>query len=197
VRERYVSIKDDVNYVKSELSSDEKVLESAFKLETFYKKYKFLIWGTVGALLLFFVVTTGMEAVRQSKLESANQAFLTLQNKPDDAKALAILKENNPALYEVYTFSQAAHKEDTKTLAALSGSKNEIIADMSRYTAAAIEKKPVDSKLYTELAYLEEAYVLIKAGDVKKAKAKLEMIDGRSQLATFAKLLEHSTLKAQ
>ena len=197
LRERYVSIKDDVNYVKTELSSDEKVLESAFKLETFYKKYKFLIWGVVGAVLLYFVVITGMEAVRQSKLEAANQAFLTLQSKPDDAKALEILKENNPALYEVYTFSVAAHKEDVKTLSTLTDSKNDIIADMSRYTVGAIEKKPVDSKLYTELAYLEEAYVLIQAGEIKKAKAKLEQIDGRSQLSTFAKLLEHSTLKAK
>jgi hypothetical protein len=192
-----VSIKDDVNYVKTELSSDEKVLESAFKLETFYKKYKVVIWGVVAALLLFFVVSTGMEALRQSKLESANQALLTLQNKPDDANALSILKENNPALYEVYVFSQAARKEDVKTLSSLAGSKNAIIADMSRYTAAAIEKKPVDSKLYTELAYFEEAYVLLKKGEVEKAKAKLELIDGRSQLASFAKLLEHSTLKAK
>jgi hypothetical protein len=197
VREHYVSIKDDVKYVKTELSSDEKVLESAFKLETFYKKYKFLIWGTVGAVLLYFVVTTGMEALRQSKLESANQAFLTLQSKPGDAKALEILKENNPALYEIYTFSVAAHKEDVKTLSTLSGSNNTVLADMSKYSVGAIDKKPVDSKLYTEFAYLEEAYVLIKNGEVQKAKAKLELIDRRSQLATFAKLLEHSTLKAK
>ena len=197
MRERYVSIKDDVNYVKTELSSDEKVLESAFKLETFYKKYKVAIWGTVGAILLFFVVSTGMEALRQSKLESANQALLTLQSKPGDANALSILTENNRALYEVYLFSVAAKKQDVKTLSGMKNSKNEIIADMSSYTEGAIEKKPVDSKLYTELAYLEEAYVAIKAGDIEKAKTKLEMIDGRSQLATFAKLLEHSTLKAK
>jgi len=192
-----VSIKDDVNYVKTELSSDEKVLESAFKLETFYKKYKVAIWGAVAALLLFFVVSTGMEALRQSKLEAANQALLTLQSKPDDTNALSILKENNPALYEVYLFSLASKKQDIATLVQMKGSKNGIVADMSRYTEGAITKKPVDSKLYTELAYLEEAYVAIKAGEVEKAKAKLEMIDGRSQLATFAKLLEHATLKAQ
>ena len=192
-----MSIKDDVNYVKTELSSDEKVLESAFKLETFYKKYKVAIWGAVAALLLFFVVSTGMEALRQSKLEAANQALLTLQSKPDDTNALSILKENNPALYEVYLFSLASKKQDIATLVQMKGSKNGIVADMSRYTEGAITKKPVDSKLYTELAYLEEAYVAIKAGEVEKAKAKLEMIDGRSQLATFAKLLEHATLKAQ
>jgi hypothetical protein len=192
-----VSIKDDVRYVKTELSSDEKVLESAFKLETFYKKYKVVIWGIAGALLLFFVVSTGMEALRQSKLESANEALLTLQNKPEDTQALAVLKENNPALYELYLFSSAVKKEDAKALLALEGSKNDILADMSRYTVGAMEKKPVDSKIYTEWAYLEEAYVAIKSGDIRTAKSKLELIDGRSSLSMLAKLLEHSTLKAK
>jgi hypothetical protein len=191
-----VSIKDDVNYVKTELSGDEKVLESAFKLESLYKKYKTVIWGAAGAAVLFFAVTTGMEVLKQSKLEAANQAFLTLQQKADDTKALGILKENNPALYELYTLSQAAKKQDAKALESLSRSKSDIVADMSRYSAGAIEKKPVDSKLYKEMAYLEEAYVAIKAGDIVQAKNKLELIDERSPLATLAKFLEHSTLKA-
>jgi len=191
-----VSIKDDVNYVKTELSGDEKVLESAFKLETFYKKYKSIIWGSAIALVLYFAVTSGMEALRASKLAAANQALLTLQQNPDDADTLTVLKENNPALYEVYTFSVAAKKQDIKGIGALKSSKNGILADMSRYTEGAIIKKPVDSKLYVELSYLEEAYVALQAGDTKKAKAKLEMIDPRSQLASIAKLLEHATIKA-
>jgi hypothetical protein len=192
-----VSIKDDVNYVKTELSGDEKVLESAFKLESLYKKYKMVIWGAVGAAVLFFAVTTGMEVLKQSRLEAANQAFLTLQQKADDAKALAILKENNPALYELYILSQAVKKQDVKALESLSRSKSDIISDMSRYSAAVIEKKPVDSKLYKEMAYLEEAYVAIKSGDIVQAKNKLELIDERSSLAKLAKLLEHSIIKVQ
>ena len=191
-----MSIQDDVNYVKTELSSDEKVLESAFKLETFYKKYKTVIWGVVGALLLFFVVKTGMDAVHQSKLEAANQALLTLEQKPDDANALSILKEKNPPLYELYTLSQAAKKQDVAALKALNGSSNDIVADMSKYSVATIEKRPEDSKLYKELAYFEEAYIAIKAGDTQKAKNKLELIDERSSLSMLAKLLEHATLKA-
>ena len=191
-----MSIKDDVNYVKTELSGDEKVLESAFKLETFYKKYKSIIWGSAIALVLYFAVTSGMEALRASKLAAANQALLTLQQNPDDADTLTVLKENNPALYEVYTFSVAAKKQDIKGIGALKSSKNGILADMSRYTEGAIIKNPVDSKLYAELSYLEEAYVALQAGDTKKAKAKLEMIDPRSQLASIAKLLEHATIKA-
>ena len=35
-----MSIKDDVNYIKNELSSEEKFLESFVKTERFFKKYK-------------------------------------------------------------------------------------------------------------------------------------------------------------
>lgn len=192
-----MSIQDDVKYVKKELSGDEKVLESAFKLEEIYKKYKLVIWAVVAAVILFFIGSTVMAAMNQAKLEEANSAFLTLQTKADDAQALEILKAKNPALFELYTFSQAAKNQDAKVLSILADSKNSIIADSSKYTAAVIEKKPVDSKLYKEMALLEEAYISIKAGDMKNAKAKLELIDERSPLSMLARLLEHSTVKAK
>jgi hypothetical protein len=192
-----VSIKDDVKYVKTELSGDEKVLESAFKLETLYKKYKFFVWGIVGAVLLFFVAQTALSSIKQAKLEDANNAFLTLQTKADDTQALATLKESNPALFELYSFSKAAKGQDVKALSSLANSKNTVISDASKYTVAAIEKKPVDSKLYKELALLEEAYLAIQAGDAKSAKAKLELIDERSPLSMVAQLLKHSTLKTK
>jgi len=192
-----VSIQDDVKYVKKELSGDEKVLESAFKLEELYKKNKYVIWAAVAAIILFFVGSTVMTAMKQSKLEDANSAFLTLQTKADDAQALETLKQKNPALFELYTFSQAAKKQDAKALNSLSSSKNSIIADSSKYSAASIDKKPVDSKLYKEMTLLEEAYVSIKAGDMKNAKAKLELIDERSPLSMLARLLAHSTIKAK
>ena len=197
MQERSVSIQDDVKYVKKELSGDEKVLESAFKIEELYKKYKFIIWGVVTAIILLFAGSAAMDAMKQAELEEANSAFLTLQTKADDTQALETLKKKNPALFELYTFSQAAKTQDAKVLSILADSKNSIIADSSKYTAAAIDKKPVDSKLYNEMALLQEAYVAIKAGDMKNAKTKLELIDERSPLSMLARLLEHSTIKAK
>ena len=192
-----MSITDDVKYVKKELSGDEKVLESAFKLETLYKKYKFVIWGAAAAILFFFIAQAVMTGMKESKLEDANSAFLALQEKPDDASALKTLEAKNPALFELYSFSKAVKAKDVKALEALSSNKNEIIADASRYTAAALENKPVDSKLYNDLALFDEAYLAIKAGDTKTAKAKLELIDDRTSLQMFTKLLEHSMIKAK
>ena len=192
-----MSIKDDVNYVKKELSGDEKILESAFKIEELYKKYKFVIWGIVAALILAFAGKTAMDAMHEAKLAEANQAFLTLQTKADDTQALQTLKEKNPALFELFTYAQAVKNKDVKTLNTLVGSSNEVIADSSKYVAATLENKSSDSKLYKEMALLEGAYLDIKAGDTKSAKAKLELIDERSSLSMLASLLMHSTLKAK
>ena len=111
-----MSIKDDV---KKELSESEKMIASAFKLEALYKKYKYHLWGVAAALILFFGGQGVMDAMHQAKLEKANEAFLTLQSNSSDANALQVLKENNPALLELYTFSQAVQQEDVKALEAL------------------------------------------------------------------------------
>ena len=191
-----MGIKDDVNYVKRELSGDEKVLESAFKLESLYKKYKFHLWGAIVVLILFFGGRSVMSALHEAKLEKANEAFLTLQQNSDDADALKVLQENNPALSELYTYAQAAKKGDIKALESLSTSTNSVIADASGYTASVLNNKPVDSKLYKEMSLFEEAYLAILAGDVKTAQNKLDLIDDRSSLSVIREFLQHSTIKA-
>jgi len=181
--------------VKRELSGDEKVLESAFKLETLYKKYKFIIWTVVIGLILFFVGRNVMQSMHEAELSAANQAFLTLQSKSDDADALKVLKEKNPKLYELYAYAQASKNKDTKTLANLAKSKNNVVSDMSTYTEKVLADKRTDSKLYKEMSIIEDAYLSIKSGDIKRAKAKLDLISQDSALSMLASLLKHSTLK--
>jgi len=156
-----------------------------------------LIWATLIAFVVLFAGKATMESLHESKLATANEAFLALQVKADDSEALKILQENNPALFELFTYAQAVKKQDTKTLESLSKSTNSIIADASAYTAATLNKKPVDSVLYKEMALFEEAYLAIQAGDTKTAKAKLEEIDGRSPLAVITEFLKHSLIKAK
>ena len=187
----------NISDVKQELSSDEKVLESAFKLETLYKKYKVQIWAITVGLILLALGNTAYTAMEEARLEAANKAFLTLQQNPEDAAAKSTLKEKNPELFELYTFSQAAKSGDKETLTALQNSNNEVIADASAYTAATLENQGTDSKLYGDLSLLEEAYLAIKNGDMKKAKEKLGLIDQRSSVAPLAQLLKHSTIKGE
>ena len=191
-----MNIADAGKEIKKELSGDEKVLESAFKLETLYKKHKFKIWGIAAALVIFFGGKAIQQTMHEAQLAQANEAFLVLQKNPTDKESFKILEENNPALLELFFYSQAVKNQDAKTLKTLSTSKNTVIADASAYSAGVINKQPVDSTLYNEMALFEEAYVAIGAGDVKTAKEKLELIDERSPLAVITGFLKHSIIKA-
>ncbi|RUM74026.1 MAG: hypothetical protein DSZ12_06225 [Sulfurovum sp.] len=187
----------NISDVKRELSGDEKVLESVFKIETLYKKYKFVIWAIFLGVLFYFIGKSVTQNIQQSKYEEANDAYLILEKNPDDAKALATLKEKNPTLFEIFSYTKASKNEDIKTLTALQKSDNFVVSDGSTYVQGTLEKKQVDSTLYREIAILDDAYLNIKAGDIKSANEKLELIDEDSKLYTLASLLKHSTLKGK
>ena len=186
----------DIADVKKELSSDEKVLENVFKLETIYKKYKFIVWAVVVGILAFFVGRSVLQSMNESKLIDANTAFMTLQKDPKDGQALATLKEKNPKLFELYTYTQAVKNEDKNKLASLATSSNEIVSDASAYAENTLNAKPQESQLYKEMALYEEAYLAIKAKNMKLAKDKLDLIGENSPLHVLAALLKHSTIKA-
>lgn len=195
--ESVVSISESIGQAKKELSGDEQILVSAFKLERIYKKYKKVIWGAVIILLVFFTGNAVKNAMQEATLEKANEAFLVLQANPEDAKALQLLKDNNPALFELFSFAQAIKKNDANALASLSQSKNEVISDSSKYAQKVLTNESADSALYKEIALLESAYLAIKAGDTKQAKIHLDSIDERSSIGLFASLLKHSIIKVK
>ena len=192
-----MSIKDDVNYVKKELSADEQVLESALKLETYYNKYKYKIWTVLVVLVLFFVGKSLWETIQESKLDSANAALMILQKDSKNSEAIAVLRDSNPALYELYSYAEAVKSEDAKRLEELAGSKNLLLADISRYSSQVLASKSSDSAYYKEMSLIEDAYIALKAGNRSEAKAKLELIDARSPVAPIADLLKHYTIKGE
>jgi len=189
-----VSIKDELQHVKDELSGDEKILESAFKLERLYKKYKTLIWGVLILILVGVGGNIAWGAYQQNKLDTANQAFLSLQKNPDNKDAVATLKSNNPELYTLYALNQALKNQQVETLKTFENNKDPLIADIARYHAGALEGKPVDSVYYHDLTVVEEAYADLKTGKKAAAKSKLSLIAEDSPVAKIAQLLKHYTL---
>ena len=192
-----MSIKDNMGYVKKELSGDEKVLESVLKVESFYNKHKRKIWVILALVVLFFFGKIVFAAVHEARLNSANEAFLMLQKNPKESGALETLKSKNPALYELYSYHRAIEEQDAKKLDELAGSKDTLISDISRYSRQVLQSKPSDSTYYKEMSLIEDAYIALKAGKKKEAREKLDMIDARSPLAQVADLMKHYTIKGQ
>jgi hypothetical protein len=192
-----VNIQDNVNYVKKELSGDEKVLESVLKAETLYNKHKRKIWAVLAVIVLFFLGKTVFGAIHDAKLNSANEAFLMLKKDPKNSVALDDLRSKNPALFELYSYQEAVKSKDSKKLNELAGSKNPLIADISKYSSQVLASKGSDSVYYKEMSLIEDAYLALKAGKREEAKAKLELIDARSPVAQVAELLKHYTIKGK
>ncbi len=190
-----MSIKDELEYVKEELSSDEKLLENAFRLERFYKKHKIKIWTILIVLVGGFGGKAVFDAYKEHQLNVANQAFLTLQADSNNKTALEELKSSNPKLYSLYLYSTAIKKGDVKILEKLANSKDEILMDVAKYHIDILKNSPGDSKYYKELATLEKAYEYIKAKKIQKAKELLSLIDLNSPLANIANLLKHLTIE--
>ena len=192
-----MSLKDQAGFVKEALSGDEKILESAFKLEKLYKKHKFKLWAVVIALVLFFGGKVGMAAYQNSQLHQANEALLTLQKQPDNTEARKILQDKNPKLYALFAYMQAVEKHDGDALKTLGTNSDTMISDMSKYHAAVLDSKVVDSVYYQELALVEEAFEALKNGKKEIAKQKLSLVAENSPVASIARLLKHYTVETK
>ena len=192
-----LSISETIGEVKKELSSDEQMLASAFKIEKLYKKHKLKIFTVVGLAVAYFGGTTIMESIEQGKRESANSALLALQKDENNSKALEELKMNNPALFELFTYQEALKHEDTTKLKTLTLSKNSVIADIASYHLSVIEGKEAESSFYDDVAKVYNTALNIKAGKVSEAKDELELIGEESPAYNISKMIKHYTIKGQ
>jgi hypothetical protein len=190
-----VSLKDDVKYVKEELSSDEKLLESAFRLERLYKKYRYLIWGIGVALLLGIGGKLAYDSYHAYRLERANTALLTLEKNPGDKAALEALRSNNPRLYALYRYARAVETQKPGELKEVTASGDPILQDLARYHEAVLADKAGESRYYPDLSKVEKAYLALKAGKKEEARQALALIGENSPVAGIARLLRHATLK--
>lgn len=192
-----LSIKDSINEAKEKFESDEKMLASAFKFEKFYKKYKLLVLGTVGAVILFFGGTAVMNMIEVQRLEAANEAYIKLSKDTKNVAALADLKEKNPILFELFEYKNAMENNNTEVLKTLSSSKNELISDIAGYHLAIMRGKEASSDLYAEVAVVNNAHLLIKQGKVSEANDELSAIEEKSPLYNISKIMKHYVIKGQ
>ncbi|MBU1667272.1 hypothetical protein KKC13_02570 [bacterium] len=192
-----MSITETINEAKKELTNDEHMLASAFKLEKLYKKHKLKLFTVIAVAVLYFGGTAIMDTIKEQKLVAANNAYLTLAQDANNTAALTELKTNNPALFELYSYQKAIKNSDTATLKTLSMSQNEIIADMSAYHLAILEGKPSQSELNSDISLINNAYLLIKEGKITEAKEQLESISEDSPVHNIAQMIKHYSIKGQ
>jgi hypothetical protein len=184
-----MSLKEDINYIKEEISTEENFMEKFFKTEQFYKKYKNIIIGGISVFIIAivgFYISSYM--TEQNKIE-ANKAFNVLMEDPKNEKAIAILRERNPKLLEVVNFT----KNDT------TNTDMEFLKELSLYSVAMkennIDKISLVSQnqnfLLKDFAVFNKALIQTQNQKYLDAKETLKQISESSDITALSKMLAH------
>ncbi|MBT3280632.1 MAG: hypothetical protein HOF69_05020 [Campylobacteraceae bacterium] len=186
-----MSLKENVDYIKNEIDTEEKFLEGFVKLERVFKKYKFLLISTVAVVLIAFIGNSVKNYLDNETKLKANAAYNTLQTNPNDTVALAILKDTNENLYNIVLFLNS--KKETTNIDSL------FLKELSEY-AVAIEKSDM-SKLNSltmnqdfilkEYVIFNKALLETKNNEFEKAKKTLEAIGEDSTISKIVNSLRH------
>lgn len=212
-----MSIKKDLEQIKGSFDRDGQILESAFRFEILFKRYKKMLVAVVVIAVIGIVAWLTHSAITQSKHDKAAKAYYDLLNAKDNEDSeglLAIIKENNPILHDLYILS---HNPNEEEFLALADSKNAFIAKVATYQNAQnsvikalkelenndgestqanldVALKSLDSisdKNLQPFILLQEAVLLLKQGKIEEAKNKAQLIDENSQFVKFGELIKH------
>ncbi len=191
-----MSIKENVDYVKTELSSEEKFLENFVRSERFFKKYKTLILSFIIIVIVGFIGVFIKTKIDESNKFEANLAFNKVLENNNDAKALADLKAKNKDLYEIALYLQA--KKEAKIIE----TNVPLLKELSKYETALANKSITELDnvsmqsdfLLKDFAVFNKALFLANEGKFTEAKTTLALIPQTSKAFELAKLLNHYLL---
>ena len=191
-----MSIKENVDYVKEELNSQEKFLESFVKGERFYKKYRTLIFASIAIIVIGAIGLVIKKNVDESNKLEANLAFNKVLQNSNDKEALELLKNKNEKLYEVALFLQGKNENKAVDI------NIPVLKELAEYQVA-LSKKNVDELsnlsmqgdfLLKEFALFNKALLLSNEGKYEDAKTVLKLIPQTSKAFELANLLNHYLL---
>lgn len=188
-----MSLKENVNYVKDELNTEEKFLEGFVKIERFYKKNKLIVIALVviiiGAVIGIYVT----KSIQSSNKLEANIAFNKVLENPKDLESMNILKEKNKQLFQIAEYIQAVKEGKT------SDTQVKYLKDLVSYQKA-LETNNVEELnnlsmqndfLLKEFAIFNRALILTNEGKFEDAKATLKLIPNDSKVNDLVNVLKH------
>ena len=191
-----MSLKENVEFVKKELDSEEKFLESFVKVERFYKKNKKILLAGVVALVVGVSGYSIKNYVNAQNKAQSNIAFTQFLNDNNNEAALATLKDTNTRLYNVALYIKSKNSPTTDMV------NDKYLGTLVAYKKA-IEEKNIDQLntlsmqkdfLLKEFALFNKALILTQEGEYSQAKQTLQLIQKDSQVSDLVALLNHYLL---
>lgn len=181
-----LAVKENIDYIKNEISSQEQLLESAIKSERFFKRNK---KSFIAAGIIIIVALAGYSisnALQEASKAEVNKAYNTLINHPDDSNAKQILISKNPSLYALFVIKTADLNSTTLIDEAINLEIDPLLKEIL------VNLKGQESaKILSNYNALVDGYELLKDGKIDAAKAEFAKIPLNSPLQQIAKNLEH------
>lgn len=208
------NLENNLREVKDKLAGDQNMLLNAFRLETFYKKYRIYIFIIIAAIVVFGIYKGFSYYSNLNHKEKLHNILNELSQKDLDStkknELLSQLKSQDSILYDFYMYDtlhnlsvlELKQEENLNTLKQLIDSKDPLIAALSAYQYAAITEDVSLLQSYNfgsleilkDRASLLAAYLYLKKNDIAKSRELLNGIKQRKDnehIFRLAKLLKH------
>ena len=181
-----LAVKENIDYIKSEISSQEQLLESAIKGERFFKRNK--KWFIIAAIIIVVALVSYSisNAIQEANQAEVNRVYNTLISHPDDSNAKQILISKNPSLYALFVIKTA----DLNSTALIDEAMNLEIDPLLKEILINL-KGQKSAKILSNYNALVDGYELLKDGKIDAAKTEFAKIPLNSPLLPIAKNLEH------
>lgn len=181
-----MAIKDDLEYIKEGLNTQEQLLSSAIASERFFKKYKKIIYLGV-ILALVFVLIYGLNSFFQNKnIKENNALYNALMLDVNNSALAAKLNKASPNLYALYALQMAKNGELAPLNLALENPKSDAILKEILKAASGD-----GSELLADYDALLTGFKLLKENNIQAAKLEFAKITENSSLKQLARNLEH------
>ncbi len=181
--------------IKKEFENDEKILENAFKLERFFKKYKYILLGVVLGVVAWVTYINVYDHMEEKKALEISAIYDELMSAPDNEILRKSLQEKAPKLYDLFLYAYFVKNNDKNALANLTESQNQIVSDLAKYEmASATKDKQALANIgsdFKNLAKLQEAYLLLQENEIAKMRQILESIPEESSEFEVAQYMSH------
>ena len=189
-----MSLEENVNQIKKEISSEEKFFESFFKVERFYKKYKLIIIASAVVIVTYLVASNVISYQNEQDKLLANKAYNALLVNKDVAINTAILQEKNQELLNIFLYQNSS--DNTKEVDA------KYLKEISLFNKAIKNNdiKALDTLLLNpdfmlkDFALFNKALIQSSNSDFVSSKETLKLIPKTAVISPLVVMLEHYLL---
>lgn len=181
--------------IKQEFEQDEKILESAFRLERLVKKYKYYLIALVVLIVAWVGYRSVYGVMTENKAQKISALYTELTQNPDNTLLQDQLQAESKGLYDLYTLMRIdLAQEGAEThLKELVDSPNPLVRELATYELASLKQENLSqvSGVMADFAKIQQAYLYLSKNQIPEARKELESIGLDSALYGIASQMKH------